>query len=328
MALRVNKRLHILNVEPDDYSAEARDILLDVGTVDEKRLTRDALLQEIGNYDAMIVRLGHRIDEQILAAAPRMSVIVSATTGLDHIDVAAAQRRGVKVLSLRGERDFLNSVSATAEHNWGLLLAVLRRIPAAHQAVLGGQWDRDRFRGRQLRGLRLGIVGLGRLGNMTARYAAAFGMRVVGYDPHATDWPAEVGRCGTLLDLAHQSDALSIHVPLSDATRGLIGAAELAALPRGAVVINTSRGAIVDEAALAAEIEAGRLAGAGLDVLDGESDIRQTPNSPLVRLAQRHPAVVITPHIGGATTDSMRDTEIFMARRLVQFIKEGRSGHA
>ena len=245
--------------------------------------------------------------------------MVSATTGLDHIDLKAAAAREVAILSLRGETAFLNTVTATAEHAWGLLLAVARRVPAAHEAVRAGRWDRDGLRGHELHGRRLGIVGLGRLGRMVARYGTAFGMAVAATDPDGRDWPRDVERITRLDTLLAQSDVLSLHAPLRAETAGMIDAAALARLPRGAVLINTARGALVDERALADALTTGHLAGAGIDVIDDERG-RGPRLSPLVAYARAHDNMVITPHIGGATVESMAKTELFLARKLAAML--------
>ncbi len=314
----------ILIAEPENFSADARARLDALGTVEAAgTLDRAGLLARVGGADVLMVRLGNLIDAEVLAAAPRLKAIVSPTTGLDHIDVEAARARGVAVLSLRGETAFLRTVTATAELTWGLLLAVLRGIPGAAASVRDGDWDRDRFRGQEVRGKRLGIVGLGRLGSMVARYGAAFAMPVAAYDPFLApeDWPPEVERLDSLRALAARSDVLSLHAPLTEDTRGLLTAADIAALPKGAVVLNTARGALADEAALASALDSGHLAGAGLDVLADETT-GGALSSPLVALARRHPGVIITPHIGGATVTSMARTEVFMADKLAEFLGE------
>ncbi|MBN2470233.1 MAG: hydroxyacid dehydrogenase [Anaerolineae bacterium] len=307
----------ILNAEPGDYSPDARAILRSLGALDERDLNRSELLAQIAAYDAVIVRLRFTIDRQVIDAAARLKAIVTATTGLDHIDMAYAERAGIAVLSLRGHEDFLESVVASAEHTWALLLALMRRVPAAHQSVLGGAWDRDAFKGHDLRGKRLGILGLGRLGGKVARYGLAFGMRVAAYDSTPGRMIEGVTMCRTQADLLRQSDVLSIHVPLDETTAGLLGGREIALLPAGAVVINTARGAILDEAALLAGLESGRLSGAALDVLAGE---RTRQESVLVAYARTHDNLIITPHIGGATFEAMAATEVFMAEQLRRFL--------
>jgi len=313
-------RLRILNAEPDGYCDEARAVLERCGELVAKSLSREALLQEVADADVLIVRLAHEVDAELLAAGRRLKAVVTATTGLDHVDLEEARRRGVAVISLRGESEFLRSVPATAEHTWALLLALTRRIVAARHAVTLGRWDRDALRGHDLAGRRLGLLGLGRIGRLVAGYGRAFAMDVRAFDPHAPDGLDGVARAASLPALLAESDVLSIHVPLDATTEGLVGAAELAALPPGALLVNTSRGAVVDEAALLEALRGGRLAGAALDVIPGEREAGRRAASPLIAYAAERENLLITPHIGGATYESMARTEVFVAQKLEMFL--------
>ncbi len=314
--------VRILNVEPDGYSPRAREILDTLGEVTEKPLDRDGLLNAAAEYEVLITRFGHPMDKELFAAAPGLRALVSATTGLDHIDLEAAAVHGVTVLSLQGEMEFLEELSATAELTWGLLLSLLRRIPQAIDSVKEGGWDRDIFRGNELRGKRLGILGLGRLGRMVAEYGRAFGMAVAAHDPYVSDWSTGVDLRSAAEDLMEDTQVLSIHVPLNDETRGLMDGAMLARLPEGAVLINTSRGAVVDEAALLAALGSGHLAGAGLDVVAKE--LCGGPSQAFLAYARAHDNLVITPHMGGATVESMEKVEVFMAQKLARFLESGK----
>ena len=314
-------RWRVLNAEPANYADEARRLLETVADVHEAALDRPALLAAVGSADALIVRLRHQIDDEVFEAGPRLKAIVSATTGLDHIDLERARRQHVEVLSLRGETEFLRTIRATAEHTWALLLALVRRIPAADASVRAGQWNRDAFRGRELSGRALRLVGFGRVGRQVAGYGLAFGMHVAAYDPVAGDAMPGVERRADLASLLNDADVISVHVPLDTSTRGLIGRDILSGVRSGAVLVNTSRGEILDEAAVAEALRGGRLAGAALDVLSAE---RGTPGSTPLRDCLADPAIdlLVTPHIAGATWESMARTEVFMARRLVAFIQE------
>lgn len=313
--------IRILNAEPADYSSEAQQVLLSIGQVDAQTLTREQLLASIAEYDVLIVRLGFKVDREVIDAGRQLRAIVTATTGLDHIDVDYAESRGIRVLSLRGQRDFLRTIPATVEHTWALLLALRRRVPWAFQSVLGGYWERDRFKGHDLAGQRLGVVGLGRIGERVAQLGLAFGMDVAAFDPYRHDWVSEVKRCETLPDLLRRSDVLSIHVPLNEETRNMIGQEELDLLPIRAVVVNTARGGIIDEIALVEALQSGRVSGAALDVVNHERNPAAWRESPLWDYARHHDNLLITPHIGGATFESMASTEIFMAKQLQQFLQ-------
>lgn len=314
--------IRILNAEPLGYSEAARRILQAIGQVDELGLDREGLLSRLPDYHVLVVRLGFQVDRAVIDAGGRLRAIVTATTGLDHIDVPYAEGRGIAVLSLRGEREFLRSIPATAEHAWALLLALTRRIPWAHDSVLDGKWERDDFRGHDLCGRRLGILGLGRIGERVARYGLAFGMHVAAYDPAPVGEMAGVTRCASMAELLCRSDVLSIHVPLNEGTEKLVGRAELAQLPRGALLINTSRGAVLDEAALLKALGNHQLGGAALDVVAHEREQPAAGREALLAHARAHTNLLITPHIGGATMESMRDTEVFMAEKLKRHLRE------
>ncbi len=311
----------ILNVEPEAYSTEAREIITSVATLDEIALSREALIASIHQYDGLIVRLGHTIDRTVLQHAHRLKFIATAVTGLNHIDCEEAAKRQIAVLSLKGERAFLDTISATAEHTWGLILALLRALPSAAEHVKQFGWNRNLFKGQELCGRTLGIVGYGRLGTKVAHYANAFGMRVLACDPAVSSGPAEV-KFVSFEDVLTQADIVSLHVPYNQTTVHLIGQRELALMKPGAYLVNTSRGEILDEDALLHALKNGHLAGAALDVLSGETctQAEWMKRHPLISYAREHAHIIITPHIGGATWDSMAKTEIFLAQKIKKFL--------
>jgi D-3-phosphoglycerate dehydrogenase len=243
-----------------------------------------------------------KLTPEMLAAASRLKIISCATTGSDHISRDGLAERGLAVRTLKEDPDVLRNITPAAELSWALLMALARRLPAALKHVKDGGWTREEFPGVMLRGKRLGLVGCGRIGGWMARYAGAFGMDVIGHDPFLTTFPDTICKA-TLADVCAQSDFVSIHVHLSPETTGLVTKALIDLLKPGAFLINTSRGAIVDEKALLAALESGRLGGAGLDVLDGEPE---TANHPLVRYAKMHDNLLITPHVGGFSPDAVR----------------------
>jgi D-3-phosphoglycerate dehydrogenase len=250
----------------------------------------------------------------MIEAAPALRIISCATTGSDHIARPAAEARGIAIRTLREDGTLLRNITPAAELSWTLLMACARRLPPALQHVRDGKWVREEFPGTMLHGKRLGLVGMGRIGGWMARYGKAFGMDVVGNDPHLPNPPPDV-HLVSLPVLCESSDFISVHVHLNDETRGLVSAALLRHVKPGAVLINTSRGAIVDEGALLAALESGRLGGAGLDVLEGEPAI---DGHPLVRYARTHANLLITPHIGGFSPDAVR----VVCRRAAEKILE------
>ena len=307
----------ILNAEPSGYSEAARKVLEGFGLLEERYVPQEGLAGAVQGFDALIIRLGLRATREVLDSGDTLRAVATATTGLDHIDLRAAEERGVAVVSLRGETEFLRSIPASAEHTWGLLLALLRRVPWAFEDVRGGGWDRDRFRGHDLRGMPLGIVGLGRIGQKVARFGMAFEMPVLAFDPHVGDGLVEgVWRCDTLEELLSQSRVLSLHIPLNDDTHGLLDEARLRLLPRGAWIVNTSRGAIIEEGALVRLLGEGHLAGAAVDVLSEEQPAERREQSPLIQYGRQHDNLLVTPHLAGATFESMERTEVFIAKKL------------
>lgn len=260
--------------------------------------------------ELLFAPLGFRVDDVYMARCPRLRVIVSNTTGIPHIDLSAAQRRGVTVCALHDEQPFLDSITSTAEHTIGLILAASRRLPSAHQAACNGAWDRKRWGApRMMSRLRLGLVGYGRLGRKVGIAAHAMGMSVSWFDPYVVESP---GRVGNLLELASCSDVLSLHAVANDRTRGLVHRKVLEALPRGAIVVNTARGELLDTDALLDLLESGHLWAAALDTIDGEYELDfmdRFADSRLAKYARAHDNLILTPHIGGSTVDAWLETE-------------------
>jgi len=311
--------MKIVVTEPLHLAEEVKQKLDSLGTVVYGPLDDIALAREIADCDAMMVRLGRHIGESLIGKAPKLRYILTATTGLDHIDLDAARLASVRVISLRDCPESIRDVSATAEHCFGLLLALMRSTPAAAAHTLAGGWDRDRFWGTQLRGKRLGVVGYGRIGAMVAGYAAAFGMNVVAYDnaPEKIAPPAEPV---SLDELLRSADVISLHVTAAPENRHLIDQSAVARVKRGAVLINTARGSVVDEAALAEALESGQLFGVAVDVLQGEEHGGGS-SSPLLASARAGRNILITPHIGGATLESIAGTETALIKRFLEVLK-------
>jgi D-3-phosphoglycerate dehydrogenase len=249
--------------------------------------------------------------------ARNLKLFVTATTGSDHIDASALEKRGIPLFTLRGEREALRNVTAAAEHSWLLLLACARQLPSAVGGVLVGEWNRNKYPGVTLRGKTLGIIGCGRIGGWMARYGAAFGMKCLGFDPYINTWPKDIDP-KSLQDLLRSSDFITLHVPLVDETYRLLGTSEFTLMKRGAIFINTSRGDVVDESALLSALENGFLTAAGLDVLSGEPEIA---GHPLVEYAKKHHNLIITPHIGGFSPDALRQVLTFSCQRIVNFFQ-------
>jgi D-3-phosphoglycerate dehydrogenase / 2-oxoglutarate reductase len=259
------------------------------------------VLAEIGQYDALIGRSATRVTRELLEAGDRLKVVGRAGVGVDNVDLAAATELGVAVINAPGG----NTVSV-AELVFGVLISLVRHVHDAVESMRAGRWDRGRLGGGELRGRTLVIVGLGRIGSEVARRGRAFGMTLVGYDPFVNDARFEelhVERVDRLPAALDRADVVTLHVPLNEDTRGMIGAPELARLGRHACVLNLARGGIVDEAALLDALREGRLAGAALDVFEQEP------------LAADHPLravrnLLLTPHLGASTSDAQRSVAV------------------
>ena len=282
-------------------------------------LDRAVLVARVGEFDALVVRSATRVDRELLEAGRHLKVVGRAGVGVDNIDVEEATRRGVVVVNTP-EANTL----AVAEHTLALMLALARHIPRAHHhlAVERG-WNRQRFMGVQLSGKTLGLVGLGRIGSEVARRARAFGMTVLAYDPYVG--PERAAALGVqvvpLAELLASSDFVSIHCPLTPRTRHLLGEAELARMKPGSYLINCARGGIVDEAALAAALRSGRLAGAALDVFEQEPP----RESPLWEVADR---LVVTPHLGASTHEAQTDAAVQVAEDVLRVLRGEFPRHA
>jgi D-3-phosphoglycerate dehydrogenase len=260
----------------------------------------------IGGYDALVVRSRTKVTADILAAAHRLKVVGRAGVGLDNIDVECAARRGIVVLNSPA-----GNVISAAEHTFALMLALVRHIARADASVRRGEWERGRFRGMELHGKTLGLAGAGRIGSEVAKRARAFGMRVMAYDPYLSAEKAESSGI-ELVPLHHllvRSDVVSIHVPLTEETRGLIGAKELALMKPSAYLVNAARGGVVDELALVRALEEGRLAGAALDVFEQEPVRR---DHPLLQLEN----VLAVPHLGAATQEAQASSGVEVCRAV------------
>jgi D-3-phosphoglycerate dehydrogenase len=312
----------ILVAEPSGFSSAALTLLRRAGRVILNDLDRPELLQAVAPVDVLWVRLRHRIDEELIERATRLKVVVTPTTGLNHLDLEELACRNIRVLSLRGETEFLKTIHATAEHTVGLVLSLIRHIPQARAHVIGGGWDRDPFRGTELSGKTVGIVGYGRLGRIVSRLFVAFESRVLASDPHVCVTDVDPGvRIVPLPELLQQSDIISVHVNLYAETTGFFTREHFAQMKRGAWFVNTARGELVDEDALLEALQSGNLRGAAVDVLSQESPAGMGDH-PLVRYARGHTNLLVTPHIGGCTLESMEKTELHMARKLCEFLAD------
>jgi D-3-phosphoglycerate dehydrogenase len=301
-------------VVADDLPASALDLLRQEGWDVDARTGRasDQLAADLADADALVVRSATKVTADLIAAAPRLRVIARAGTGVDNVDVPAASARGIVVMNAPGA----NSVSV-AELAMGLILALARHVPAADAAMKQGKWEKKKFLGEEVRDKTLGLVGLGRIGQEVARRAAAFQMRVIAHDPFISEQVAnDIGvELVAMDDLFARADYVSLHMPSTPQTRRLVNAERLARAKKGIRIVNTARGDLVDETALADAIESGQAAGAALDVFEKEPTVDQ-------RL-QMLPQVIATPHIAASTREGQELVGVETAAALRDFLKDG-----
>ena len=305
----------------DKVSAEGLSLLhqddrFDVTHIEDS--SSDAFFETLKIADALVVRSATSIASGMIESARELKVIGRAGVGIDNVDVEAATARGIAVYNAPG-----GNTIAAAEMTMALMLALIRKIPAAERSVRDGLWDRAAFKGNELAGGTLGLIGAGRIGGEVAKRCQAFGMNRIVYDPYLTEERAiEIDvRLVDLDDVLGNSDVISIHVPLTDETRGLLGDEAFSRMKNGVFVINASRGGVIDEAALARALAGGEIAGAALDVYEHEplpddSSLRDAPN------------LILTPHLAGSTAEAQVEVAREVAAHVVRCLGHGDRGGA
>jgi D-3-phosphoglycerate dehydrogenase len=303
----------------DPIAAEGVAYLRGFAEVDERQGLKPAVLLDIlPHYDALVVRSETKVTAALIAAGTKLRIIARAGVGVDNIDVEAATRRGIVVVNSP-----LGNIAAAAEHTIALLLSLARHIPPANAALRSGKWERSKFVGTEVRGKTLGIVGLGKVGSEVARRAGegGLGMRLIAADPYAAPETARKlnAELVTLEELLLEADFLTVHTALTTGTRGLIGAVELARMKQGARIVNCARGGIVEEVALLEALDAGRIAGAALDVLS-----REPPgDDATLRALIAHPRVIVTPHLGASTEEAQVSVALDVAEQIGEVLRGG-----
>lgn len=276
-------------------------------------MSKEELIAEIAAYDAVAVRSATKLPAEVLSHATRLRVIGRAGIGVDNVDVEAATARGILVMNTP-----FGNATTTAEHAIAMLMALSRNIPQATASMRAGKWEKKSLQGREVTGKTLGVIGLGNIGRIVANRARGLHMNVIGFDPQInTEAARGLGVERVELDeLFARADYVSVHTPLNDATRHLLGAEAFARMKPGAFVINCARGGIVDEAALVAALDEGRIAGAALDVYETEPP---PADQPLLS----HPKVILTPHLGASTAEAQEIVAVQIAEQIGAFLTEG-----
>ena len=298
----------------DKLAPAAADIFRDAGIlVDVKPgLSPEELGEIIGDYDGLAIRSATKVTLELLDKASRLKVVGRAGIGVDNVDIAAATAAGVVVMNT----PFGNAVT-TAEHAISMLLALARQIPQAHMSTTASKWEKSKFMGTEISGKRLGIIGCGNIGAIVADRAQGLRMKVMGYDPFLTDERAKkLGIEKVELDeLLEKSDFISLHTPLTDATRNIISADALNRTKKGVRIVNCARGGLVDENALLAALVSGHVAGAALDVFENEP----AKDNPLFAAEN----FIATPHLGASTVEAQEKVALQVAEQMVDYLMTG-----
>lgn len=296
----------ILVITPVSHIAGVCPKLESIGTVtymDDPNI--NDVIAVIGDHDALYTNPNKSkvfIGKEVIDAGHQLKAICTASTGTNHIDKPYAAQRGLKVISITEERDVINRISSTAELAFALTMSSLRNVVTGHESVLRGEWDYTQYIGRQMNCLTIGVIGYGRLGSMYADYCKAFDSRVLVFDPYKTVECAELTQVHSLQELLEASDVVSIHVHVTEETTGMIDAGCLKLMKEDVLIVNTSRGDIVNEADLVEFLKTHPKAKAATDVLADE--VRNRMASPLLGYASTSRQVTITPHIGGMTREA------------------------
>ena len=280
---------------------------------------RSLALKEIKNADAYLASANIEIDKEFLDNAKKLKVIGSPSTGVDHMDLNLIKKKKIKCFDISKEFKLINNFTATSELVFSLILALNRKLIPSISEVKNGYWNREKFQGFQLLGKTLGIVGLGRLGKISANIGSGFGMKVIANDIKKIKYSNV--KMVSLKRLAATSDIISIHVHLNHSTENLINKNFFSKMKKSAIVINTARGKIINEDDLLNALKNKVIAGAGLDVIDGEwLSNEKRVNHKLVKYSRSHSNLLITPHIGGATQESIQNARIFMAKKIAKYL--------
>lgn len=302
----------------DKLDKEGVDLLKsykEIEVIEKETLKGDDLKKELKGYDAIIIRSDSKITRDVIEASEGLKVISRAGVGVDNVDVPAATDKGIVVMNAP-----LGNTISTAEYTFAMMISLARKIPFAHATTkVEGKWDRKSFKGVELLGKTLGIVGLGRIGTEVAKRARAFGMKILGFDPYISDDMAlQLGiELSSLEKIYKESDFITLHTPLTEKTKGMISKKEIETMKKSVRIINCARGGIIDEAALADALKEGRIAGAAIDVYSKEPCFE--PRNPLLDA----PNCVLAPHLGASTSEAQFNVAVESAEGVANFLIHG-----
>ena len=319
----------ILHLEPEKYSKKDLKCLRNKFELDCKKNLTQLELEEItrtNKYDVIFTKLGLKLNKKIIESQDSLNKIVTPTTGLNHIDIDFCKLKDVKIISLKDEKDFLNQVRSTAEHTWAILLSLIRNINYAAFDVKNGNWQREPFLASELDGKTIGLVGFGRLGKMVANFSKAFNMNVLANDIDESVFKSNNPHNLTNSPIGYvlkKSDIISLHIPSNKINDKYINENKIKLMKKGVIIINTSRGEIIDEKALVKYLISKKVSALATDVLTNDSiwEKKVDPNNLIYKYSLSNSNVLITPHMGGYGKSSIIKTRNFITNKFLNSFK-------
>ena len=308
--------MKVLVLSPEYFPEEILSELKSFADVDSKNLSREKLMNEIEKYDAILTRIGIKFDRELLEKAKNLKILATATTGVDHIDSEYAKEKGIEVISAPG----VNAI-ATAEYTFGLIMTLVRKLPWAFDSIKNFDYKRSEFLGTELNGKKIGIIGFGRIGSQIGKYAKAFGMDILTYDPYINKNLAdELGAMIVSLDeLLKESDVITLHAFASPENENMISFDQFSKMKNTTFLVNVARGSLVDEDALLDALKNKKIQGAAIDVLKEEPP---SESNKLLKYARENNNLIVTPHLGGSTKEAVYNA----AKEIVQKVEEFLTG--
>ncbi|MFH0836861.1 MAG: hydroxyacid dehydrogenase [Candidatus Aenigmatarchaeota archaeon] len=312
--ITIKMNMKILITEPEFFSVEKRKEFESLGEVIARKMNRQELLKIIVDIDILIIRVDTKVDKELIDCAKKLKIIATPITGTDHIDMEYAEKMGIKIISAPGM-----NANTTAEHTFAMILALAKKIPFAFEHVKNNKWNRHEYISNELKEKTLGIIGLGRIGSRIAEFAAVFGMNVIAYDKYVTveDGKKRGAEIVEFDELLERSDIISVHCVLTEETKNMFCSEAFLMMKENAMLVNASRGEVIDESALLDALKNKKISGAALDVLTQEPPV----DSKLVEYAKHHENLIITPHIAGLSYESINDALSYIIGKIKESIK-------
>ena len=306
--------MKILITEPDYFPKDLQKELENYGTVVAKKMKHEELVANVKDVDVLLVRVETSVNKEVLDNAEKLKLIGSMTTGLDHVDIEGTRQKGIELINFPGY-----ATSSTAQYVFTLILNMMRKVPWAFEHFKDEKWERHKFLGRELTGKTLGVIGFGRIGSTVGKYAKSFGMNVIFYDPYVKKEVlsnVEAEQVDSVDKIIEQSDIITLHTFLSNETRGMFDKEAFSKMKNSAILVNTSRGEIVNDNDLVTALRTGEISGAALDVFSEEP--LPVPNN-LINYAREKDNLLLTPHLAGSTSESIESAAKFMVEKIREF---------